>query len=548
MKRQLLFAFFLLSSLMVVPHTQSQLSGAAVTLVCDEVLLLDDSLSFGQDSFECTVSNPTAYVEKIIIGVQSSSVFTDSPEDLYVGAGDDVTFEVNVSWQEGLFSIDTITQYITVTASVQELNNLPPPNTAYSTRTITIDPWSAYRVNGCWTNGSLQVEYVHFTIEHNNSLSNLTIELDHSSSPVHATNFGLLSAMKCFNDTIFHRVIDNFMIQGGDFTNADGTGGHAAFFAGYCNGQTSTDSNCSGQGHDAWTIPDETNNGLLHSPCTISMAKTSQANTGGSQFFLIPEDSNNGLGPFWLDGVHTVFGTVTSGCDYVTSLSEVDTASNDKPMSDIKIVDVFVTGLWADTDSDGVSDSKDNCPLDSNADQLDLDGDGVGDVCDDDLDGDGTNNSEDAFPNDANETNDDDGDGVGNNSDAFPQDANETHDDDGDGVGNNSDAFPQDANETHDDDGDGVGNNSDAFPQDANETLDTDGDGVGDNADADPQDPEIRYQDDIQINISDRSSYLISASIIILALVLFFRRPKTPNQAESSPFVDESDSIWSENL
>jgi hypothetical protein len=256
------------------------------------------------------------------------------------------------------------------------------------------------------------------------------------------------------------------------------------------------------------------------------MAKTSQANTGGGQFFLIPEDSNNGLGPFWLDGVHTVFGTVTSGCDDVTSLSEVDTTSNDKPMSDIKIVDVFVTGLWADTDSDGVSDSKDNCPLDSNADQLDSDGDGVGDVCDDDLDGDGTNNSE----------------------DAFPYDSNETNDDDGDGVGNNSDAFPQDANETHDDDGDGVGNNSDAFPQDANETLDTDGDGVGDNADADPQDPDIRYQDDIQINISDRSSYLISASIIILALVLFLRRPKTPNQAESSPFVDESDSIWSEDL
>ncbi len=51
------------------------------------------------------------------------------------------------------------------------------------------------------------------------------------------------------------------------------------------------------------------------------MAKTSMPNTGGSQFFIIPEDST----PSWLDGVHTVFGTVTSGCEHITTISEVAT-------------------------------------------------------------------------------------------------------------------------------------------------------------------------------------------------------------------------------
>jgi cyclophilin family peptidyl-prolyl cis-trans isomerase len=69
------------------------------------------------------------------------------------------------------------------------------------------------------------------------------------------------------------------------------------------------------------------------------MAKTSAENTGGSQFFLIPEDSN----PSHLDGVHTVFGTITSGCDYVTQISEVQTDSNDKPISDVILQSVVIS-------------------------------------------------------------------------------------------------------------------------------------------------------------------------------------------------------------
>ena len=164
-----------------------------------------------------------------------------------------------------------------------------------------------------------------------------------------------------------------------------------------------------------------------------------------------------------------------------------------------------------------------------------------------DSDGDGVNDDFDQFPNDANESVDSDGDGVGDNSDAFPQDGNETHDDDGDGVGNNSDAFPQDGNETHDDDGDGVGNNSDAFPQDENETIDTDADGVGDNEDPEPENPDVSSPQDISVEISDSSSYIIAGSIVFLAIVILFVRRKQPPQAQMNTHFVTNESMWNDD-
>ena len=164
-----------------------------------------------------------------------------------------------------------------------------------------------------------------------------------------------------------------------------------------------------------------------------------------------------------------------------------------------------------------------------------------------DSDGDGVNDDFDQFPNDANESVDSDGDGVGDNSDAFPQDGNETNDGDGDGVGDNSDAFPQDGNETHDDDGDGVGNNSDAFPQDENETMDTDADGVGDNEDPEPENPDVSSPQDISVEISDSSSYIIAGSIFFLAIVILFVRRKQPPQAQMNTHFVTDESMWNDD-
>ena len=172
-----------------------------------------------------------------------------------------------------------------------------------------------------------------------NSTANFTIRimLDHSAAPIHAENMQKHVLAGNYNMTHFHRIIDNFMIQGGDFENHDGTGGYAADWYGFCNGQEmSTQTNCA---ENAWTIPDEADNGLQHFSCMISMAKTSNANTGGSQFFLMPDDINHHS---HLDGVHTVFGEITEGCEHVTTLSEVQTQSSDRPVVPVVILSATV--------------------------------------------------------------------------------------------------------------------------------------------------------------------------------------------------------------
>ena len=166
----------------------------------------------------------------------------------------------------------------------------------------------------------------------------VSLELHANDAPAHAENFKQLVLQGNYEGTKFHRIIDDFMIQGGDFTNGDGTGGHAIIWDGYCNGQAMENSaDCASTG---WTLGDEADNGYVHDPCTISMAKTSSPHTGGSQFFLIPEDST----PSHLDGVHTVFGTITSGCEHVTAISQVPTGQGDVPQNDVTIESATFVG------------------------------------------------------------------------------------------------------------------------------------------------------------------------------------------------------------
>jgi len=162
----------------------------------------------------------------------------------------------------------------------------------------------------------------------------ITIKLNPDLAPIHVENFVLNADKGNYDETIFHRVIDNFMIQGGDFTNDDGTGGHAAKWFGYCDGQeTASSSTCA---ETSWSIPDEASNGLKHTAGALSMAKTANDNTGGSQFFIVPSDG----GASHLNGKHTVFGYVIDGLEHIDSISNSPTGANDLPTNDVTLVSV----------------------------------------------------------------------------------------------------------------------------------------------------------------------------------------------------------------
>lgn len=141
---------------------------------------------------------------------------------------------------------------------------------------------------------------VHF---HTN-LGDFTAELFEDKAPKTAGNFLELVEKGFYDGIIFHRVIDDFMIQGGDPTGT-------------------------GMGGPGYTIDDEFGPGLAHcSEGILSMANAGP-NTGGSQFFitLVPTP--------WLDGHHAIFGKITEGMDVVHKIGSTPTDFADRPLEDV---------------------------------------------------------------------------------------------------------------------------------------------------------------------------------------------------------------------
>ena len=145
----------------------------------------------------------------------------------------------------------------------------------------------------------------------NTNMGQFQAELYTDLAPVTAGNFIDLAQRGFYNGVIFHRVIDRFMIQGGDPTGT-GTGG------------------------PGYKIKDEFGPGLAHdAPGVLSMANAGP-NTGGSQFFitLVPTP--------WLDGKHAIFGRIVEGMDVVEAIGHVETAQGDRPVKDVVMQSVVV--------------------------------------------------------------------------------------------------------------------------------------------------------------------------------------------------------------
>ena len=196
---------------------------------------------------------------------------------------------------------------------------------------------------------TMEVSYVHPDDPDNRVTGEIIIELYPDDAPKHVESFLWHVDNYRYDYTIFHRVIDNFMIQGGDVENLNGMGGYSGKWFGYCNGQTLnatnspyTETNCDLQD---WSIPGEHTNGLKHTPGALAAAHAG-LNTDGSQFYIVPSDST----PSHLDwepdkdcttqSCHTVFGMVIDGLSTVDQISEVDRGSNDKPIDDVRLVKI----------------------------------------------------------------------------------------------------------------------------------------------------------------------------------------------------------------
>ena len=154
------------------------------------------------------------------------------------------------------------------------------------------------------------------------------IEFYDDETPMHAESFRANAEADRYDGTIFHRIVDGFMIQGGDFENGDGTGAHAGEFFGYCaNSQPSpfSESDVCQNDMTNWVIPAEF--GQTHEPGTIAAARSTNENSAGGQFYLVDSD-----GAYNLDGSYTAFGKAyrgeidgmsTSGVEVIDAISEV---------------------------------------------------------------------------------------------------------------------------------------------------------------------------------------------------------------------------------
>ena len=154
----------------------------------------------------------------------------------------------------------------------------------------------------------------------------MIVEFFPDVAPMHVESFVALANEKYFDGTTFHRVIPDFVIQGGDPNSKlenrslHGTGGRAGKFFGIGDKNDSS----------TWLIPQEFNS-IAHEKGVLSMARTNDPNSASSQFFVCHGD------PSFLDNNYTVFGKVIQGLEVIDSIANVEKDMNDNPLEKIEM-------------------------------------------------------------------------------------------------------------------------------------------------------------------------------------------------------------------
>lgn len=159
------------------------------------------------------------------------------------------------------------------------------------------------------------------------SLGDITVELYVDKAPQTVANFAALSegtqewldpetktkqvGVPYYKNIIFHRIIKDFMLQGGDITGT-------------------------GRGGPGYQFKDEFDSSLIFDQPGILAMANSGPNTNGSQFFITTVPTP------WLNGKHTIFGKVVTGMDVVKKIEAVETDMNDKPLTDVVLKEVVI--------------------------------------------------------------------------------------------------------------------------------------------------------------------------------------------------------------
>ena len=143
----------------------------------------------------------------------------------------------------------------------------------------------------------------------------------YNETPKHRDNFVKLANSGFYNGLLFHRVIKDFMIQGGDPTSKNAKAGQML-----------------GNGDPGYTIPAEINPSLKHKRGALAAARTPDdvnpaKASSGSQFYIVQPER----GAHFLDMNYTVFGEITQGFDVVDKIASVAKDGNDRPLKDIKM-------------------------------------------------------------------------------------------------------------------------------------------------------------------------------------------------------------------